>query len=160
MKSLLVLVYPGVALGHLTGMAEVFRFANQLAQYLDPLSLQPRYQVQFYHLSGASSYQADGLQVTCTTQLPAQIDALLIPGSYAHQAPELEQVMTLFRTHKDWFSNLQQQGTLLAAGCNGSFALAATGLLDGGEATTCWFLAEYFQQMFPQVHLKAEVAVV
>ena len=59
MKTLLVLVYPGVALGHLTGMAEVFRFANQLAQYLDPLNLKPRYQVQFYHLSGASSYQAE-----------------------------------------------------------------------------------------------------
>lgn len=159
MKSLLVLVYPGVALGHLTGMAEVFRFANQLAQYLDPLSLQPRYQVQFYHLSGDRSYLADGLQIACIEQPPAKFDALLIPGNYAHQAPELEQVMTLFRAHKDWFSDLQRQGTLLAAGCNGSFALAATGLLDGGEATTCWFLAEYFQQLFPQIQLKAEASV-
>ncbi len=37
--------------------------------------------------------------------------------------------------------------------------MAATGLLDGGEATTCWFLAEYFQQLFPQIQLKAAETV-
>ncbi len=159
MKQVLVLVYPGVALGHLTGMAEVFRFANQLASYLDPLAVQPRYQVQFYHLSGEPGYQAGALQINCITVLPEQIDAVLIPGSYAYQAPELQQIMQLFRTHRDWFHLLRQQGTLLGAGCIGSFALAATGLLDGGEATTCWFLAEYFQQLFPQIQLTAEATV-
>lgn len=159
MKQLLVLVYPGVAFGHLTGMAEVFRFANQLALYLDPTASQPRYQVQFYHLAGAEHYQLDALQIACTTQLPAQIDAILIPGSYAYQATELEQVMAMFKQHSNWFAALSQQGTYIGAGCNGSFALAATGLLDGGEATTCWFLTEYFQQLFPQVQLKAEAVV-
>lgn len=159
MKQLFVLVYPGVAVGHLTGMAEVFRFANQLARYLDPLAAQERFSVQFCHLAGATSYQAESLQVSCIGQLPDQLDALLIPGSYAHRAEELNQVTALFTEHRQWFLQLQAKGTLIAAGCNGSFGLAATGLLDGGEATTCWFLAEYFQQLFPKVRLNAAETV-
>lgn len=154
MKQVVVLVYPGVALGHLTGMAEVFRFANQLARYLEPHLSGDRYQVQFYQFDGGASYQADALNISCIKVLPEKIDALLIPGSYAHQATELNQIIELFALHRDWFCRLEQQGTLIGAGCNGSFALAATGLIDDGEATTCWFLAEHFQQLFPQVRLQ------
>jgi len=153
-KQLLVLVYPGVAFGLLTGMAEVFQFANQLARYHQPQCSEDRYHVQFYHLSGLDSYQANGLQIACTTALPDHVDALLIPGSYAHSAQALAEVTALFGGRRDFFVQLQAGGTLIAAGCNGSFGLAATGLLDGGEATTCWFLAEHFQQLFPKVLLK------
>lgn len=154
MRQVIVVVYPGVALGHLTGMAEVFRFANQLARYLEPDKNEERYQVQFYQLNGEASYQADALHISCIKELPETIDAVLIPGSYAHQTAEICQVTALFAQHRDWFSRVEQQGSLIGAGCNGSFALAATGLLDGGDATTCWFLAEYFQQLFPQVRLQ------
>lgn len=159
MKQVVILIYPGVALGQLTGMAEMFRFANELAHYLEPAAAADRFQVGFYQLGGGGSYQADALQIACVTSLPPQIDALLIPGSYAHQSAELSQVTALFRQHSAWFAQLTKAGTLIGAGCNGSFALASTGLLDDGHATTCWFLSEYFQHLFPKVQLQVEATV-
>lgn len=159
MRQIVILLYPGVALGQLTGMAEIFRFANELARYLDPGAATERYQVRFYQFGAGADYQADALHIACDTSLPAQIDALLIPGSYAHQPAELAEVTALFRRHSAWFRQLTAAGTLIGAGCNGSFALAATGLLNAGEATTCWFLSEYFQHLFPQVKLTPEVTV-
>lgn len=159
MKQIVIVIYPGVALGQLTGMAEMFRFANELARYLEPGAVTERYQVGFYRLGGGTIYQADALQIACMSALPSQIDALLIPGSYAHQSDELSQVTTLFQGHSAWFAKLAASGTLIGAGCNGSFALASTGLLDDGQATTCWFLSEYFQHLFPKVQLQVEATV-
>ena len=87
MRQVVLLIYPGVTIGQLTGMAEVFRFANELARFLRPAA--PRYQLSYFQFGDSDSYRMDGVQIDCIKQLPEQIDALLIPGSYAHQASEL-----------------------------------------------------------------------
>jgi transcriptional regulator GlxA family with amidase domain len=45
------------------------------------------------------------------------------------------------------------KGVCIAASCIGSFIVAETGLLDGGEATTTWWLAPFFRQRYPNVSL-------
>lgn len=158
MKTIVVLVYPEVAVGQLTGMAEVFRFANQLAAYLQPDS-PPLYQVFFYQLDGNTSYQSAELSVHCVSSLPQQLDAVLLPGNYVHHRSGLAELAQLFQQHSSWFARIQAQGCWLGAACNGTFALASTGLLDGAQATTCWFLADHFRQQFPQVQLDVNATV-
>jgi transcriptional regulator GlxA family with amidase domain len=45
------------------------------------------------------------------------------------------------------------KGAHIAGSCIGSFVLAETGLLDGHEATTTWWLAPLFRQRYPKVSL-------
>lgn len=45
-------------------------------------------------------------------------------------------------------------GAHIASSCTGTLLLAREGLLDARKATTAWWLAPVFAELFPQVHLQ------
>ena len=53
-----------------------------------------------------------------------------------------------------------ERGARIATFCSGAFVLAATGLLDGRQATTHWFHAAKFRRRFPQVEVSTDVLYV
>ncbi|MCX4747906.1 helix-turn-helix domain-containing protein [Kitasatospora sp. NBC_01287] len=53
-----------------------------------------------------------------------------------------------------------ERGARIVSICSGAFALAATGLLDGREATTHWRYAELLRQRYPAVRVNPDVLYV
>jgi transcriptional regulator GlxA family with amidase domain len=51
-------------------------------------------------------------------------------------------------------------GAQVASSCTGTLLLASTHLLDGMRATTAWWLAPAFRQMFPEVRLDERELIV
>lgn len=68
---------------------------------------------------------------------------LLIP---ALQRPDVRHAVAAVRR---WHEN----GAKIATSCIGAFLVAESGLLDGREATTTWWLAPLFRQRYPKVKL-------
>ncbi|MEO0679293.1 MAG: helix-turn-helix domain-containing protein [Pseudomonadota bacterium] len=53
----------------------------------------------------------------------------------------------------DWLRDRHADGAVIAAMCSATFVLAATGLLDGREATTHWFFEDRFRRLHPRVRV-------
>ena len=54
----------------------------------------------------------------------------------------------------------QDDGAHIAAACTGTFVLAESGMLNGYEATTTWWLTPLFRQRYPAVQLDANRIIV
>lgn len=80
----------------------------------------------------------------------ANADLIIIPSwYYPYQKPDALLCDLLQQAH--------QGGARLAGLCLGAFAIAATGLLQGKQATTHWQAAEDFNQFFPEIDLQADI---
>jgi transcriptional regulator GlxA family with amidase domain len=85
-------------------------------------------------------------------------DAVVIPGlGHSHaRAPELYIGSTEAAGLMDVVATAHSRNAWIAASCTGSFVPAHLGFLDGGEATTSWWLAPRFRSTFPKVLLREE----
>jgi transcriptional regulator GlxA family with amidase domain len=59
-----------------------------------------------------------------------------------------------------WIKVCAAEGARVVSMCTGAFLLAATGLLDGRNATTHWFFADEFRKMYPKVNLHPDRLIV
>ncbi|MFC4222355.1 helix-turn-helix domain-containing protein [Lysinibacter cavernae] len=90
----------------------------------------------------------DGATMQATAGLTwlRRADVVIVPGlSALEYLPGHEYLDALTAAHA--------AGATIASLCSGAFVLAASGLLDGGRATTHWALAEQLASRFPAVNV-------
>lgn len=80
-------------------------------------------------------------------------DTIIVPGTSVPAS-------VLDKKVREALRQAAAEGTRIASICTGTFALAATGLLDGLRATTHWAAAEALAAAFPAVDIDPDVLYV
>lgn len=138
-----------------TGLATVldaFGTANELAEMTGLAA--PRFEVAIVGPRRTVT-SARGLTVP-VRPLPQAVPDWVVVPAIGHKMPgPLEaalarpDVALAGRALRAW----AERGASTAAACIGTFVLAESGLLDGHESTTTWWLAPFFRRRYPNVRL-------
>lgn len=104
-----------------------------------------------------------GLRVPVTRAKPrSRCDVAIVPalGSKTPEAIDVALARPDVREACTWLRARARAGARVSAACTGTFVLAESGLLDGGNAVTSWWLAPAFRARFPTVQLDDTAMVV
>ena len=144
-----VLVLDGVFDLGLSALLDSLRLANVLSEGVAPFSVETvgvRRRVRTQHELTVPVVPVAGRR---------RPDVVLLPALGA-VAPEDIGVALERRDVADAQALLRKwagRGATVGAACGGTFVLAGSSLLDGGVATTTWWLAPLFRERFPEVEL-------
>ncbi|MHA7115059.1 transcriptional regulator FtrA [Pseudomonas promysalinigenes] len=115
----------------------------------------PWYQHQVVAVDDGPMHAAGGVRISADAGLEglARAQTIIVPGWRSrHEAPPAALLDALRAAHA--------RGARLLSICSGVFVLAATGLLDGGRATTHWQFAHELASRFPHIEVDPNVLYV
>lgn len=146
-----ILVSSGTPLSSVLGPYEMLCLANNLAPKANKMKVEivTREKVLFNSSAGFD------FNIRQNYQAITQTDYLII----APIGPVKESLLTFDEAILDWLRAQHKQGAQLISLCTGAFLLAASGLLDGKEATTHWQYELLFKKHFPSVLLQSNQVI-
>ena len=161
MTKVYVVAYPGCYAGSLSNPQDLYMVAN--AHWRD----------QYRGEEGVFEWQTlslDGGPVTTASHLRVVVDGplgdlesesiVVVPAMAYPGGREFNKTLESLRPLVAWLVRQYANNCTICSHCTGSFILAETGLLNGLNATTSWWLAEQFQQRYPDIKLHADQLVV
>lgn len=99
----------------------------------------------------------------CGNAIPVSPDLDLATAATAELIilPELwlaptDDLSDRYRELKEWLVQRYHDGSTIYSACSGSVLLAASGLLEGREATSHWGYEDLFRRSFPRVRFKPD----
>ncbi|PUV25256.1 GlxA family transcriptional regulator [Sphingobacterium athyrii] len=144
-KTIALLILPGVQLLDVAGPCDVFMSAN----FFTPVDNAPKYQVQLISSTpDRIVYSNAGIPLTCSHSIydhNCSIDTLLVAGTDLNLLDEV---------NPDIYHYLQGIAThvrRIGSVCVGAFVLAKAGLLEGKQVTTHWKYAAILQRTYPDL---------
>jgi len=148
-----VLALDGVFDTGLSALLDTFAVANDLAG-MERIKA-PVFQVTVVGVRKRVR-TAQGLLVPVqAASASARPDVVLLPAIGAKSPGPLREALARrdVRDACDLMNQRHERGARVGAACTGTFVLAASGLLDGQAATTSWWLAPLFRELYPPVML-------
>lgn len=136
----------------LSSLTDVITTANELASHqdanihLDMRLVSVRKKIRTSQGLTVPSILAAQLPTPDVVLVPALGAKMPIPLAAALDCKEVRAAGALLQK---W----AESGVLIGTACTGTFVLAETGLLDGQQATTSWWLSALFRQRYPAVML-------
>jgi len=154
--EVLIVAVPETAGSALYGMLDVLLAAGNIWQ---TLVREPGQQSLFR----VRIVSPDGEAFRCGNRIPVVPDCSVTddPDATILILPELwlgpdEDVQGRYPQLLDWIRRRYQAGATLYSACSGAVMLAATGLLDGCEATSHWGYQDLFRKHYPKVRFRPE----
>jgi len=147
-----VLVLDGVFDLGLSAVVDALQTANELIE-LSGIAA-PRFQVRIVGLRKVVR-PAQGLRVPVHRAGAVRPDCVVVPALGFKMPGPLEAALARpdVRDAADALRQWGRRRVTMTAACIGTFVLAESGLLDGQQATTTWWLAPLFRQRYPDVRL-------
>ncbi len=153
MIKVTILAFDSAPATTITGPLDVFQIAGDSSNLAEGELSRP-----YFHVEIASP---DGKPIQCSNRISINPhramhdveapDLIIIAGIW-----DVEAVLSKQQKAVAWLQEQHARGANIAGLCTGGFVLAATGLLNGKDATTHWSAADVFRELFPQVNLKPE----
>ncbi|MFZ6741815.1 GlxA family transcriptional regulator [Undibacterium sp. JH2W] len=156
MAHIEVWLYPQCMASAVTGPLDVFAVANAIWAIKNKDEVGQLFSWSLRSIDGESVVTPSKvcLSVDGAILADSKADIVLLPGIYmengvAGLAADLHAMRGLLPTLRARHA----QGSVLAANCSATFLLAEAGLLNGGHATTTWWLERAFKARYPEVSL-------
>lgn len=163
-----VLLYPGCITSGLLAFSELLHVANQregktlftltwLGLDKNPINLTFENQTLLASITPRFTLTEVAEVTKITAKNPAlidvlpSIDALIVPGFWASANTELQRHLDQFQHLITALKKMPAHIQLLAY-CSGVCWLAAAGKLNRLEATSTWWMADFLQTHYPEVH--------
>ncbi|HTD04425.1 GlxA family transcriptional regulator [Undibacterium sp.] len=141
-----------------TGPLDIFAVANAIWAAKNREQTEALFRWSIRSLDGNGIRTPSGIYLAADGVIDAggsATDVVLLPGIYVDKGvPGLLANLARLQPLYPLLQHRFRQGSLLAANCNASFLLAEACLLDGGHATTTWWLERAFRARYPQVELR------
>ena len=143
------------------GIADILTVSNQLAMAFSGTP-EPLFVVQTLSQDGEPVTTYNGQQVLVSGDLSQVADdsIVILPAPLLASRHQVEPELIKHAELIGWLKGHHERLASVATHCSGSFLLAETGLIDGQQATTAWWLTKEFARRYPAVQLDADALVV
>jgi transcriptional regulator GlxA family with amidase domain len=158
--SVEVWIYPQCMASAVSGPLDIFAAANAIwlsQNQRTSTNAEPLFRWSLRSLDGQAVRTPAGmlLQPDGPIEASSKPDLVLLPGIFLDQGlPGLWQSLADLQPLYPLLRARHAAGAVLGANCSASFLLAEARLLDGGHATTTWWLERAFRARYPQVDLQ------
>ena len=149
----LIVAVPETAGSALYGMVDVLASAGNLWQQL--VGVEPQ-----QHLIRPKIVSLSRAQFSCGNGIPVkpdvgvdedpEADIVILPELWLAPNDDMK------GRYPEWIRRRYQAGSTIYSACSGSVMLAASGLLNGREATSHWGYQDLFRTRFPEVRFRPE----
>ena len=157
MKKVAILAAENCVLSTIAAPMDMFLQAGVMWNMTMGEQPSPEFEVKIVTADGQPITALNNIPLipTCSMHAIDDVDLIIIPS----QGFFYDLASDVHKARAEWLLHWYERGADIAAICAGTFTLAATGLLDGKQATTHWGLANQFRELFPAVDLRTDLMI-